>query len=243
VNLFQKNPLTIRGHLRRCWLFTWRAPVESVQQHLPPTLTPVTHGGFAFWNAVVCQVQDLRPAPLPAFVGLAYWHIGYRIYARARLADGRAIEGLYFVRSDCDRHVVALPGNVLTDFRFNVGRVRVDEANAHVTGQVHVQGADVAFALDRETAPTLSDDSPFTSLEAAATALKYPPAGIALAGPRHLNVVRIGRQEDAWRSRPVAVRRSQWEFFENEPVTPELCFEVDPIDYQWNRGELLEVAE
>ena len=36
--------------------------------------------------------------------------------------------------------------------------------------------------------------------------------------------------------------RLDWQFFANEPVTPELCFEVDPIDYQWNRGELLEVA-
>ena len=48
--------------------------------------------------------------------------------------------------------------------------------------------------------------------------------------------------EHAWRSRPIAAPRLDFEFFANEPVTPELCFEIDPIDYQWNRGELLEVA-
>lgn len=200
------------------------------------------HGGFAFWNAVVCQVQDLRPAPLPAFVGLAYWHVGYRIYARTQLADGRAIEGLYFARSDCDRQIVALSGNLLTDFRFHVGAVRIEESGAQVSGEIRVPGADARFELDRHTPPVLDTGSPFASLEAAASALKYPPAGIAIAGPYHLNVVRITREERAWRSRPIAVRHMEWEFLADQPVTPELCFEVEPIDYQWNRGELLEVA-
>jgi uncharacterized protein YqjF (DUF2071 family) len=238
----QHNPFTIRGHLRRCWLFTWRAPVESVRRHMPSVLEPVTHGGFAFWNAVVCEVRDLRPAPLPAWCGLSYWHVGYRIYVRAPLADGREIEGLYFVRSDCDRRIVAWPGNLLTSFRFHVGDVRLEESRPQVTGEIRVPDADAAFELDRQQAPALSAGSPFASLEEASAALKYPPAGIATAGLDHLNVVRITRDEQAWRSRPIAAPRLDFKFFANEPVTPELCFELDPIDYQWNRGELLEVA-
>ncbi|MGV3534077.1 MAG: DUF2071 domain-containing protein [Chthoniobacteraceae bacterium] len=238
----QKNPLTIRGHLRRCWLFTWRAPVESIRRHLPSILTPVTHGGFAFWNAVVCEVRDLRPAPLPAWCGLSYWHVGYRIYVHAPLADGRELEGLYFVRSDCDRRIVAWPGNVLADFRFRVGEIHVNESGPSVQGDVQVEGANAHFQLDRNATPTLSTGSPFATLHDAEAALKYPPAGIATAGLTHLNVVRIAREEKAWRSRAIAAPRLDFEFFANEPVTPELCFEVDPIDYQWNRGELVEVA-
>ncbi len=242
MSLIQKNPLTIRGHLDRCWLFTWRTPAEALQRHLPAMLDPVVHGGFGYWNAVVCEVRDLRPAPLPGFLGLAYWHVGYRIYAKGHLANGSTIEGLYFVRSDCDRHVVALPGNVLTDFRFKVGAVRVEETSAQITGSVRVPGGNVVFELDRTMQPVLSADSPFDSMESAATTLKYPPIGLAVAGERHLNVVRITREEHRWRSSPVAVRHMRWEFFQDEPVTPELCFEVSPIDYQWNRGERMEVA-
>ena len=238
----QKNPLTIRGHLHRCWLFTWRAPVDSVRRHLPSVLTPTTHRGFAFWNAVVCEVRNLRPAPLPAWCGLSYWHVGYRIYVRAPLADGREIAGLYFVRSDCDRDIVARAGNVLTDFHFRVGEIRVSESGSRIWGDIRVAGANANFELDRQATPALSPGSPFASLQDAEAALKYPPAGIATAGPNHLNVVRITRDEKAWRSRAIAAPRLDWQFFADEPVTPELCFEVDPIDYQWNRGELLEVA-
>ncbi|MGV3532539.1 MAG: DUF2071 domain-containing protein [Chthoniobacteraceae bacterium] len=238
----QKNPFTIRGHLRRCWLFTWRAPVESIQRHLPSVLSPVTHGGFAFWNAVVCEVRDLRPAPLPGWCGLSYWHVGYRIYVRAPLAEGGEIEGLYFVRSDCDRRIVAWPGNVITDFRFRVGEIRVTQISPRTIGEVRVEGANVNFELDHQGTPSLNAGSPFATVHDAEAALKYPPASIGTAGLNHLNVVRIAREENAWRSSAIAAPRLDFEFFANEPVAPELCFEVDPIDYQWNRGELLEVA-
>jgi hypothetical protein len=67
----------------------------------------------------------LRPRHLPSFVGITYWHIAYRLYVRLLLQSGIAIEGLYFLRSDCDSRFIAITGNLMTDFRFHTANIRV----------------------------------------------------------------------------------------------------------------------
>src|SRR4051812_42714640 len=125
TRLLPQNPVTMVGRLDPCWLFAYRTPAQEARAFLPPALEPVTHGGFAFWNVVVCRVQRMRPWFAPAPLGVSYWHIAYRLYVRFHPAQGEPIEGLYFVRSDCDSWLMALAGNLVTDFRFHTAAVRV----------------------------------------------------------------------------------------------------------------------
>ena len=240
--ILQKNPFTVRGRIRRCWLFTWRTPVETVRPLVPAPLDPVTHRGFAFWNVVVCEIGGMRPRALPESLGIAYWHVAYRLHVRARVADGREVEGLHFIRSDCDRSIVTALGNVLTDFRFHTARIAVQETAGAVDGRIDVADASARFRIDRSAAPQLSAGSPFATVAEAAAFLKYKPFGLSPAGRDGINAVRIVRDESAWRSREVAVAEQSWEFFAGRNVTPEVCYEVAPIDYEWSRGEILRAA-
>ena len=106
--MLPKNPLTMRGILDQCWLFTYQTPVAEAQAVLPRELEPVTHAGHAFWNIVVCHLRAMRPKPLPAFLGVSYWHVAYRLYVRFHPASGPPVEGVYFARSDCDSRLMAL---------------------------------------------------------------------------------------------------------------------------------------
>src|SRR5437763_16699429 len=117
--ILPKNPLTIIGTLDRCWLFVYQTPIEEARALLPRELEPVTHGGCAFWNVVVCHLRQMRPKPLPAFLGVSYWHVAYRFHVRFRPRSGPPVEGLYFVRSDCDSPLMTWAGNLLTDFNFH----------------------------------------------------------------------------------------------------------------------------
>ena len=235
----RRNPLTVRGSIRRCWLFSWRTPELGVRSLVPSPLHLVTLGGFAFWNVVVCEMAAMRPAPLPAWVGLGYWHVAYRLHVRVREANGRDVEGLYFVRSDCDHRLVAAMGNVLTDFRFRTAQIEVSEAGASVEGRIVAPGADAHFRIDRTATPSLAEGSPFADLTEAASFLKYKPRAFSPHAADAVNAVQVVRDESAWRSRIVAVPRQEWGFFSGRDATPELCTEVEPIDYQWNRGEIL----
>ena len=241
--IFPKNPCTVRGRLRHCWLFVYRTPVESIRALLPPQLEPVTRDGFAFWNIVVCKIGGLRPALLPAAVGLDYWHVAYRLHVRAQTESGAVVEGLHFLRSDCDSALVALAGNVITDFRFYQATVAVSEEASGIAGKIHAHGGDADFRLGSEPPSSLNPGSPFASLDSAAEWLKYKPFGISPCGDEEINVVRVARDEAAWRSRLVTVEKARWEFLEPYKTALEICYEVEPIDYQWERGRIVRVKK
>lgn len=236
--LWQKNPLTVVGRLDRCWLFTYRAPVETVRELLPRPLEPVTRGPYAFWNIVVCHINSMRPKHFPAFVGVDYWHLAYRLYARLPLASGETIEGLYFLRSDCDQHLMTLVGNLLTDFHFHTARFHVQQGADDL--EIWLDSSDVPahVRLLPGVLPQLEPDSPFASLDEAAAFLKYKPYSLALDRAGRANVVHITRDEQAWRSRLARVERADWPFLRAYDARPEVCYAVEPIQYQWDRGRL-----
>ncbi len=223
--------ITMKGRLDRCWLFTFRAPEGEARAILPAPLVPVTRERQAFWNVVVCRVGAMRPRGLPGFLGVGYWHVAYRLLVR----HGDE-EGLTFLRSDCDSALMAWMGNLMTDFRFHAGNVKVQEDGDEVRIQIDAPGAGAAVTL-RRGGGRLPKHSLFRTLDEAASFLKYKPRGYSVGKDGQVRVVRILRDESAWRARPVEIVSQNWEFFKGMPVTPELCTEVDPIAYQWNRSE------
>lgn len=236
-----KNALPMQSFISRCWLVTHRVPEAEVRTLLPPELAPVTHGGFAFLNTVIARMEAMRPQGLPAFLGLDYWHVGYRLYAKAATAEGEQ-EGLYFLRSDCDRRMLAMAGNLLSDFRFHSAQVEVMSAASTTSIRVETPGARVELDLSEESETRLGVGSPFETMAEAEAFLKYKPCGLAAAGHGRVNAIPIHRDETAWRSRPLQVLHQRWEFLDLLPnAQPELVFEVAPIEYRFGRGRILEV--
>ncbi|HEX8311890.1 MAG TPA: DUF2071 domain-containing protein, partial [Chthoniobacteraceae bacterium] len=239
--IWKKNPFAVTGRLCRCWLINSRVPAEAARAIVPAPLELVTHGGFAFWNVVICQLCGMRPTGLPAALGIGYWHVAYRLLVRAKLASGGEITGLYFVRSDADQPFVAAVGNLLTDFHFHAAQIRVDEQQDRMRCEVKARGANASFELSRTPPVELVSDSPFASVEEAAAILKYTPVALSPHGPGAVNVVRVARDEQAWRTRLLSIEAAESDFLASFGPVPELAFEVDPLDYRWGRGEIVEV--
>jgi hypothetical protein len=236
--MLRKNPLTMQGTLDRCWLFTYGAPLEEVRSLVPPELEVVEREGRAFWNVVVCRIRKMRPWPLPTVVGVTYWHVAYRTYARFHPAQGAPIEGVYFLRSDCDSRLMAAMGNLLTDYRFHTAPVCIREEEERVEMEVRSKDCPGRAVLDRAGAVRLPAHSAFSSLDEAARFLKYKPCGLSAIPGRGASVVRISRDERAWQYRLVRVEEAEWAFFQGKSVLPEICYQVDPIEYRWNRAQV-----
>ena len=238
--LLQKNPMTMVGTIDRCWLFTLRTPEAVALHELPAGLTLVTHGGFAFWNVVVSHIDDMRPVGTPVMAGVSYWHVAYRLYVRVTPPGRPAVEGLYFVRSDCDNRLMARVGNIVTDFNFHVATIDVADTGPRVSLGIQSPDARASATLLREPPLSLPDGSPFASLKEAATFLKYKPFGISVnPGRDEANIVRISRVESDWRARLVRIEEQSWDWLTTRNVEPEICYEVAPIFYTWNRGRVV----
>lgn len=234
----RKNPLTMAGRIERCWLFAYRAPAELVRRLVPPPLEPLEKGPWGFFNLVVCKIERMRPAGVPRLFGVSYRHAAYRIPVRSPAAD---VEGLYFLRSDCDSAPVAFLGRLLTDFGFHRARIAITETPDRVEIGIDSRDAPATAVIERREPPTLARGSPFASLDEAASFLDYKPFGISIENDSRLNVVAIGRDESARRARCVSVSRARWKFLEGKEAELEVCWEVEPIEYRWNRGELMDV--
>ena len=237
----RKNPMTMRGLIDRCWLFTYNTPVEEARCLLPPQLEPITHRGKAFWNIVVSHIQAMRPWFVPLPVGVSYWHAGYRIYVRIQPEEGEPVEGLYFLRSDCSSPLMSFAGNLLTDFNFHAAGIHLMASSSGITLRIESPDGSAQARVGIHPPDVLSAGSVFDTLQEAASFLKYKPYRISINKDATANVVRIVRQEDAWRSHLLRVEEAQWAFFEGRSVTPEICYQVDPISYQWNRGQIVRV--
>lgn len=235
--MLPKNPLTMVGTIGRCWLFTYQTPAEEARALVPRELELVTRGGCAFWNIVVCRIRAMRPRPLPALLGMTYWHVAYRLYVRFHPPAGEPIEGIYFARSDCDRPLITALGNLLTDYVFHTAAILVSEKPPHLHLSIRSPDAPAEATLDPTQTPAqLPPHSVFASLEEAAAFLKYKPAGISVDPKGRVNIVTITRDASAWKSRLIEVVSAEWKFFEGKTVRPEICHQVEPIAYQWNRG-------
>ena len=230
------------GTLSKCWLFTFQTPKQCAVALLPPQLQPVEHQDYAFWNVVVCRVRDMRPKLSPLPLGVTYWHVAYRLYVRCKTHSGEEIEGLYFLRSDCDNAMMSFTGNLLTDFKFNKASVNVSLRERTTEIAISAPNGD-AYARIGDSPPALPEYSAFGSLDEAKQFLKYKPNGISIAADGAANIVHIVRDETAWTSRLVTVESARWSYLEDKNVKPEICYELEPIFYQWNRARAYTCAQ
>jgi hypothetical protein len=231
----RRNPLTMVATIDRCWWLTYHTPASVAARFIPAPLELVTHNGFAFWNIIVARLRSMRPKGVPQAFGLDYWHIGYRLLVRLHSGEER-LEGLHFVRSECDRLFLAMAGNLLTDFRFHTARIDVAESGDHVFVRVGgKQGFGTQVDFVRGARASLPADSAFASLAEAEACLRYTPRAISVRDGV-ASVLDISRDETQWRTTPVMIEHARWRFFDDVDARPELAFEIAPMEYQWNRG-------
>jgi hypothetical protein len=150
-------------------------------------------------------------------------------------------QGLYFVRSDADRAMIRVGGNLVSEFRFQPSLVERAEAAGierwRVRSRDHSGDLDAAFSEDTAE---LAEGSPFASMDEARSFLKYRPMGLAPDDEgRRLRLAEVFRDEAAWNERPVSVialRSAYLESLGEGGAVVEMATRVAPIDYRWRLG-------
>lgn len=238
--------LALIGKVTDCIQLTYRTPAESVRDLLPDGLELITRGPWAFWNVMACQVERIRPAHTPGFVGLTYHHVGYRLLTQAMTHHADVIKGLYFTRSDVSARAVSVVGGGLTDLKMHPATITSSVDDCRVTYEV-AQVAENTHALTIEATNTparLMHGSCFPSTEDARQFSRYRPNGLAVsecAAQRQLRITRVSRSDQAWCETPLAIHRQHIGYFDaigqSEHTQLEWACRLGPMEYRWHVGE------
>ena len=237
----RRHPLPISAFFTHSLVLTYAYPASMLQGLLPPGLTVDTYGDYGFIAIAMVQTRQLHPAFLPAALGVDFFLTGYRVFTR--FAAKPSLRGLRILRSDTDRLLMAVGGNLLTHYAYVHCRAAMTADNGRLRVRVSSPGAaadlDVVADLSSRPAP-LPAGSPFASLEDARRFAGPLPYTFDYE-PETNSIVMIKATRSRWEPQPIDVVVRKATFLDHAPfteVSPLLAnaFHVEKVPYRWERG-------
>ena len=246
----RRNPFGLKGHLTRMLVVAYAFPEEILQPLLPQGLTVDTYKGYGFAAVALTQVKGMRPALLPAWMGMNPFLAGFRIFARFQVPNGPNLRGLYILKSISGTRWFCRAGNLLTHYRYELG-TPTWEADAktwrmEIASPKPELGVRIQVRVD-ELEPALPAESPFETWQEARRFAGPLPFTFDYEMQSHSMLVVDGVREH-WNPRPVAVDSAEINFFKTEifkGCTPRLAnaFVLEDIPYEWRKGRLIALGE
>jgi hypothetical protein len=239
----RRHPFPVEAFFRHSLVLTFAYPATLLQRLLPPGLTVDRYDDYGFLAIAMVQTKRLHPSFLPEAFGVDFFLTGYRVFARLRARP--SLRGLRILRSDTDRRLMALGGNLLTHYGYARCRASVDIVDDRLAIQVESRGraADLDVVADLKSRPApLPAGTPFRNLEDARRFAGPLPYTFDYEPETH-SIVMIRATRSHWEPQPIAVELRKATFLERPPfssVKPVLAnaFLVENIPYRWERGQV-----
>ncbi len=237
----RRHPLPISAFFTHSLVLTYAYPARMLQGLLPPGLTVDPYRDYGFLAIAMVQTRRLHPAFLPAALGVDFFLTGYRVFTR--FATKPSLRGLRILRSDTDRLLMAVGGNLLTHYGYVHCRAAMTADDGRLRVRVSSPGAaadlDVIAELSSRPAP-LPAGSPFASLEDARRFAGPLPYTFDYEPETH-SIVMIKATRSRWEPQPIDVVVRKATFLDHPPfneVAPILAnaFHVENVPYRWERG-------
>ena len=239
----QRHGLPIKAHFRSSLVLAYAVPAPLLQPLLPTGLILDTYGDFGFLAIALVDTRDLRPAFVPAQLGMSFLLSGYRIFTRYQTTAGRTLRGLRILRSDTNRMSMQLFGNLLTHYHYERSRFRVQRTEQRYEVQVSTQDgrADLHVEADLSTqAVAPPPGSPFADLTEARKFAGPLPFTFDYEKETH-SIIRVEGVRQRWNPRPVSVIVHQNTFLEQYPfrgmgAVLANAFYLENVPYSWRPG-------
>ncbi len=215
----KRHLLPIKAHFQASLVLAYAVPAPVLTPLLPPGMTLDTYGDFGFLAIALVETSALRPAFLPAALGLNFFLSGYRIFTRYRTSAGRTLRGLRILRSDTNRRSMQLFGNLLTHYHyeFSHAQTRRDSQTYRVQVTTLNGHADLDVEADLSTPATAPPPgSPFPNLTEARKFAGPLPFTFDYEAETN-SILRVEGVRQHWVPRPVSVAVPCNTFLERPP--------------------------
>lgn len=240
---WRRHPMPIVAHFEHCLVLTYALPREALEPLLPPGLVLDTFGEFGFVAVAMVKTRGLRPSFLPPqLFGQEFVLTGYRIFTKFHTPAGRTIRGLRIVRSDANKRLMVVGGNLLTHYNYRKcdADVRANEGRLEFAIRTPGEKADVDVAADTRGEGALPAGSPFATIQEARRFAGPLPFTLDYEPETH-SIIAIRGVRENWSPRLVNVHVRRLTFFDQpafrdaKPILAS-AFYVSDIPYRWNRG-------
>ena len=233
---------TLNGLIRRRVLLNLRVAPDRLQPVLPKGFRPLEVEGWGIAGICLIRLEEVRPAGLPSWLGLASENAAHRI---AVTWEGG--EGVYIPRRDSDSVLNEAVGGRLFPGEHHRAAFEVDEADGHLRFDMRSLDGEVSVQVEGTPTTKLPSDSVFPDLAAASAFFQRGAMGYS--------ATRTGRCLDgielaipAWVMEPLEVHRIASSFFDDEGRFPkgsvafDSAFLMRDVPHSWQALSSLPVA-
>ncbi len=210
----------ITGVIKRRLLVNFRARPEVVQRLLPSPFRPKLHGGHAIIGVCLIRLEQMRPAGLPAFLGLASENAAHRIAVEWTDEQGALREGVFVPRRDTDSSLNRLAGGRAFPGEYQPARFDVTDDGCHIHFAMESLDHHVSVRLDGTVADALPSGSCFASLADSSAYFEGGSLGYSVTREAgRFDGMRLHTSE--WPVAPLAVDSVHSSFFADRQHFPE----------------------
>lgn len=245
LHLLKRHPIAIEAKFDYTLVLTYALPAEVLKPLLFPGLTLDTFEDFGFVAIAMVETKHLRPKGMPAFLGQDFFLTGYRIFSRFKTSEGRNLRGLRILRSDTDKPLMSIAGNLFTHYNYELASVKRKRSADRLSIKVFTPSGKGnlevnAIIGDVTTDVELPATSPFHSLKEARQF--EGPMPFTFDFEKETNsIVMVEGVRSEWRPRNIEVAVKTVEFFRHAPfknAEPRLAsaFYIENIPYWWKEG-------
>jgi hypothetical protein len=225
---------TVNATLERRILVNFRVEPEVLRALLPPLFRPVVVGGSGIAGICLIRLGHVRPAGVPAALGVTTENAAHRVAVEWETADG-PVTGVYIPRRDTSSWLTAAVGGRLFPGWHHRARFRVEESEgcyrvemASTDGQV-----DVVVAAHRDA--RVMPGSVFDTVEDASAFFRCAPVGYS-ATPEQGVFDGVALTADGWGIAPLHLNEVRSSFFDALPpgsAVPDSAFLMAGLATTW----------
>jgi len=225
---------SLRGVIDRRILVNFRIDAEVLGDVLPAPFEPRTVDGYAIGGICLLRLKHVRPAGLPAAVGVRSENAAHRIGIHWD-DDGQRGDGVFIPRRDTSSRLNALVADRSFGTHYHA-EFTVEEGDGRY--DVSVRGDDLTMHVRASVAEDIPGSSVFDSVDAAseyhrrgATGYSPSPDGSRFKG--------IELDTDEWSVTPLAVDSVGASYFESsrfpaDAVTFDNALLMENIGHEWH---------
>jgi hypothetical protein len=232
---------TLQGTIKRRILVNYRVDPDVLQKLLPTPFRPKLHKGHAIAGICLIRLEHIRPAGLPAFLGVSSENAAHRIAVEWDDPSGKRQEGVFIPRRDTGSRLNHFTGGRIFSGEHHLARFRVTDDQTGVDFAMQSCDQTVSVQVRGIDSDRLPSSSCFVSLAESSHFFECGCLGYSVTrDPHRLDGLRL--ETTGWHVRAFAVDSVESSFFADTSRFPAGSAEFDhalimrDIPHQWHQA-------